>query len=77
MMETDELEKPVVTIETLHLDTTVRCDRCGVQAYTEAVMASGLVLYFCKHHGDTLAPSLAGAGARLRTDHKLMAGLHG
>jgi hypothetical protein len=76
-MATNELEKPMTATETLHLDTTVRCDRCGAQAYTEAVMANGLPLYFCKHHGDTLAPSLAGAGARLRTDHKLMAGLHG
>lgn len=59
------------------LDTTYRCDRCGAQAYTEATMKNGLALYFCKHHGDLLAPSLGIAGAVLRTDHKLMAGLHG
>ena len=77
MMTTDELEKPMTAIETLHLDITCRCDRCGAQAYTEAIMESGLALYFCKHHGDMLTPTLAAAGARLRTDHKLMAGLHG
>lgn len=28
-----------------------RCDRCGAQAYFRVVLASGLELLFCAHHG--------------------------
>jgi hypothetical protein len=28
-----------------------RCDRCGAQAYVRVILASGLELIFCAHHG--------------------------
>lgn len=31
--------------------TTQRCDRCGAQAYVEALLKSGATLTFCAHHG--------------------------
>ena len=27
-----------------------RCDRCGAQAYVQALLPSGLELLFCAHH---------------------------
>ena len=31
------------------MNATYRCDRCGAQAYVEAILKSGNPLYFCLH----------------------------
>lgn len=31
------------------MNATVRCDKCGAQAYVEAILKSGNPLYFCLH----------------------------
>lgn len=41
------------------LDSSVRCDRCGAQAYVRVRIAkSGLGLDFCKHHYDKHEPEV-------------------
>ena len=41
------------------LSAVDRCDRCGAQAYVRVLLASGLELLFCAHHGREHAPALA------------------
>lgn len=37
-------------VSPLRLKPSDRCDRCGVQAYVEVTMSTGLQLLFCGHH---------------------------
>lgn len=50
--------------ETIMLDATHRCDRCGAQAYVHASHENwpGEIL-FCAHHGREHVPALLEAGA--------------
>jgi hypothetical protein len=46
-------------------DATHRCDRCGAQAYVEAVFSTGTStasLLFCRHDGNTVRPQLQAKG---------------
>lgn len=46
-----------------------RCDRCGAQARTRAIMPnSSLVLLFCGHHTNKYIHGLAAEGAIVETD---------
>lgn len=38
-----------------------RCDRCGAQAYVEAEVEAG-VLLFCSHHANKFRPQMEAAG---------------
>jgi hypothetical protein len=42
-------------------DATHRCDRCGAQAYVEAVISTGTLL-FCRHDGNTVRPQMLAKG---------------
>jgi hypothetical protein len=52
-----------------------RCDSAGccAQAYVRAQLPSGLQLVFCGHHGHALLSDLAGRGAVVRDDTRLLA----
>lgn len=45
----------------VRLDTSVRCDRCGAQAYIEAETLNGS-LTFCSHHANALRPLMEAKG---------------
>lgn len=39
----------VIEVPEKSMDATMRCDRCGAQAYVEVALKSGTLL-FCAHH---------------------------
>jgi hypothetical protein len=45
-------------------DTTHRCDKCGAQAYVEAVISTGSLL-FCHHDGNVVRPQMQAKGILL------------
>lgn len=44
-----------------------RCDRCGAQAKTLALLVTGPLL-FCNHHTHEYLPALIAAGAEVETE---------
>lgn len=50
------------------LSATDRCDRCGAQAYLQAILPDGGELLFCAHHGRDNASKLRQIGARIRDE---------
>lgn len=46
------------TAEKSTLTAADRCDRCGAQAYVQAVLASGGKLLFCAHHARAVEEQL-------------------
>jgi len=70
IVENLEAECEVIELEAdspdYELDARVRCDHsstvglstCGAQSYIKATLKSGGELFFCKHHGDEVAPML-------------------
>lgn len=40
------------------MNATVRCDRCGAQAYVEVILKSDLPLYFCLHDSKEVRESI-------------------
>jgi hypothetical protein len=42
-----------------------RCDRCGAQAYVEAGLRAG-VLLFCSHHANAARPKMEAAGVLVK-----------
>lgn len=41
---TESTEKP------FKVNASIRCDRCGAQAWVNVLFDAGYELYFCKHH---------------------------
>lgn len=47
--------------------TLDRCDRCGAQAKSRALLATGTLL-FCGHHSNKFGAALLGAGAAIESE---------
>jgi hypothetical protein len=61
-MMTTLLSPEIATVDSL----TERCDRCGVAAKVEVVLASGGELAFCGHHANKLATEFPRIAAQIR-----------
>lgn len=67
------LTDKVVKVEQIERELVVadRCDRCGAQAFMQAVK-NDLDLLFCAHHGRAFTPALVGQGfVVLDSSHRL------
>jgi hypothetical protein len=47
---------------------TERCDQCTARARVRVVLASGLDLVLCGHHGHRHGPALLSTGATIHSD---------
>lgn len=55
-------------IEDAALTAADRCDRCGAQAYMRVILASGMDLLFCAHHGKEHADKLRQVALKIQDE---------
>ncbi|MGZ4659656.1 MAG: DUF7455 domain-containing protein [Arthrobacter sp.] len=63
------MTEPAVETRTSLFTAKDRCDRCGAQAKTLALLVTGILL-FCAHHTHEYLPGLIAAGAEVETELK-------